>query len=137
MSLKPLAIPLMESGKALARGGEFIVDATSQEYQIYGGALSACGASIRNAGDSIAQAAASCRFKTGVELVIDELREAGTCLVEAEGKMRQAVEEADVVLKEEEIMKKMERGELILPMEFGRYLGTFKCYYKYRNQFVS
>ena len=37
--------------------------------------LLATGANIRNCGDCIAQAAASCRFKTAAELVIDELRE--------------------------------------------------------------
>ena len=42
---------------------------------MYGGSLSAAGASIRNCGDCVAQAAASCRFKTAAELVIDELRE--------------------------------------------------------------
>ena len=69
----------------------------SFEYlDLYGGALSAAGAGIRNAGDCIAQAAASCRFKTGTELVIDELREAGTCLDEASGKLEQAIEEAEV-----------------------------------------
>jgi len=63
---------------------------------LYGGALSAVGAQIRNSGDCIAQAAASCRFKTGTELVIDELREAGTCLKEGYAKMSQATEEAKV-----------------------------------------
>ena len=51
---------------------------------------------MRNAGDCIAQAAASCRFKTGTELVIDELREAATCLQEATVKLNLAVEEAEV-----------------------------------------
>jgi hypothetical protein len=62
--------------------------------QIYGGGLSAAGAQIRNSGDCIAQAAASCRFKTGTELVIDELREAATCLQEATSKITLAKEEA-------------------------------------------
>lgn len=53
------------------------------------------GAQIRNAGDCIAQAAASCRFKTGTELVTDELREAATCLGEASDKLRLAVDEAN------------------------------------------
>lgn len=93
MSLKPAAVPLMDAGKALARSGELLIDATSS-LDIYGGGLSAAGAQIRNAGDCVAQAAASCRFKTAVELVIDELREAATCLDEATGKMKLAVEEA-------------------------------------------
>lgn len=42
----------------------------------------------------MAQAAASCRFKTGLELVVDELREAATCLDEACTKLKAAVEEA-------------------------------------------
>ena len=50
---------------------------------------------MRNAGDCIAQAAASCRFKTGTELVIDELREAATCLQEGVVKLKLAVEEAE------------------------------------------
>ena len=94
-SLKPAAIPLMDAGKAFARSGEFLIDLTTAE-DLYGGALSAVGAQIRNAGDCIAQAAASCRFKTGTELVIDELREAGTCLQEGVEKLKLAVEEAVV-----------------------------------------
>mmetsp|Transcript_5120 Transcript_5120/g.9402 ORF Transcript_5120/g.9402 Transcript_5120/m.9402 type:complete len:235 (+) Transcript_5120:90-794(+) len=96
MSLKPAAIPLMDAGKALARSGELLVDSTNKEpLNNYGGGLSAAGAMIRNAGDCIAQAAASCRFKTGTELVTDELREAATCLEEATSKLRLAVEEAN------------------------------------------
>jgi hypothetical protein len=86
---------MMDAGKALARSGELLVELTS-ELGLYGGALSAAGAQIRNSGDCLAQAAASCRFKTGVELVCDELREGATCLAEATGKLRQAVEEARV-----------------------------------------
>mmetsp|Transcript_20874 Transcript_20874/g.29006 ORF Transcript_20874/g.29006 Transcript_20874/m.29006 type:complete len:260 (-) Transcript_20874:102-881(-) len=93
MSLKPAAMPLMDSGKALARSGEFMVDLTNG-LDLYGGALSASGAFVRNAGDCVAQAAASCRFKTAAELVCDELREAATCLAEATGKLELAVEEA-------------------------------------------
>mmetsp|Transcript_26603 Transcript_26603/g.37470 ORF Transcript_26603/g.37470 Transcript_26603/m.37470 type:complete len:253 (+) Transcript_26603:113-871(+) len=93
MSLKPAAIPLMDSGKALARSGEFMVDMTNG-FELYGGALSASGAFVRNAGDCVAQAAASCRFKTAAELVCDELREAATCLSEATEKLELAVEEA-------------------------------------------
>ena len=61
---------------------------------LYGGAWSAAGAQISHAGDSVAQAAASCRFKTGAELVCDELREAGTCLSEGAQKLQVAKEEA-------------------------------------------
>ena len=95
MSLKPAAVPLMDAGKALARSGELLIEVTEKELNNYGGGLSAAGAQIRNAGDCIAQAAASCRFKTGTELVTDELREAATCLQEASSKMRLAVEEAN------------------------------------------
>lgn len=95
MSLKPAAAPLMDSGKALARSGELIIELT-QAMDLYGGGLSAAGAQIRNAGDSIAQAAASCRFKTGLELVVDELREAGTCFSEAVSKLELAAQEAKV-----------------------------------------
>lgn len=84
----------MDSGKALARSGELLVDLTT-ELDLYGGALSAAGAFIRNSGDCVAQAAASCRFKTPGELVCDELGEAATCLLEATGKMEQAIEEAE------------------------------------------
>ena len=94
MSLKPAALPLMDSGKALARSGELLVDLTTS-LDLYGGALSSAGAFIRNGGDCVAQAAASCRFKTGAELVCDELREAATCLTEATVKMQQAIEEAE------------------------------------------
>jgi hypothetical protein len=85
----------MDSGKAFARSGEFLIDVTS-EIEIYGGALSAVGALIRNSGDAIAQAAASCRFKTALELVCDELRESAACLAEATTKLKQAVEEANM-----------------------------------------
>lgn len=93
MSLKPAAIPLMDSGKALARSGEFLIDVTTG-LELYGGGLSAAGAAIRNAGDCVAQAAASCRFKTAGELVCDELREAATCLIEGTDKLKLAVDEA-------------------------------------------
>ena len=93
-SLKPAAMPLMDSGKALARSGELLIDLTSSSLDLYGGSLSAAGAQIRNAGDCIAQAAASMRFKTGRELVYDEIREAATCLTEATDKLQQAIEEA-------------------------------------------
>ena len=85
----------MDSGKALARSGELLIDLTTA-LGLYGGALSASGAQIRNAGDCLAQAAASMRFKTGAELVVDELREAATCLTEAVVKLRLAVEEAEI-----------------------------------------
>jgi hypothetical protein len=93
LSLKPASTPLMDSGKALARSGELLIDMT-QNLNLYGGGLSAVGAQIRNAGDCLAQAAASCRFKTGKELVLDELREAATCLQEASVKCKLATEEA-------------------------------------------
>lgn len=92
-SLKPAAVPMMDSGKALARSGELLIDVT-KTLDLYGGGLSAAGAEIRNAGDSVAQAAASARFKTGMELVIDELRESGTCLLAAADKLCRALEEA-------------------------------------------
>ena len=95
MSLKPAAIPMMDSGKALARSGELLVELTDA-MGLYGGALSAAGAQIRNSGDCVAQAAASCRFKTAAELVCDELREGATCLTEATAKLNQAIEEAHV-----------------------------------------
>eukprot|EP00559_Dactyliosolen_fragilissimus_P001149 CAMPEP_0184863846 /NCGR_PEP_ID=MMETSP0580-20130426/12786_1 /TAXON_ID=1118495 /ORGANISM="Dactyliosolen fragilissimus" /LENGTH=204 /DNA_ID=CAMNT_0027362417 /DNA_START=143 /DNA_END=757 /DNA_ORIENTATION=+ len=94
MSLKPAAVPLLDSGKALARSGELLIDLTSK-LDLYGGGLSACGANIRNAGDCVAQAAASCRFKTASELVCDELREAATCLLEGKTKLEAALEEAN------------------------------------------
>uniref|UniRef100_A0A7S4QHV9 Pectinesterase inhibitor domain-containing protein n=1 Tax=Ditylum brightwellii TaxID=49249 RepID=A0A7S4QHV9_9STRA len=94
-SLKPAAIPLMDSGKALARSGEILIDYTST-LNLYGGGLSAAGANIRNCGDAVAQAAASCRFKTGAELVCDELRNGGDSLKEAVDKLKLAVEECMV-----------------------------------------
>ena len=93
-SLKPAAGPLMDAGKALARSGELLIDVTTA-LDLYGGALSATGAQVRNAGDALAQAAASLRFATALELVTDELREAGTCLQEASDKCTLAVAEAE------------------------------------------
>lgn len=96
-SLKPAAQPLLDCGKALARSGELLIDATSSpSLDIYGGGLSAAGANIRNAGDCIAQAAASCRFKTGAELVCDEMREGATCLIEAVDHLKKAANDAQV-----------------------------------------
>jgi hypothetical protein len=92
-SLKSAAIPLLDAGKALARAGELLIDITT-ELNLYGGALSAVGAGMRNAGDNIAQAAASCRFKTANELVIDELREAALALSESTSKLQLAIDEA-------------------------------------------
>lgn len=108
----------MDSGKALARCGELLIDLTTS-LNLYGGALSAVGANIRNAGDCVAQAAASCRFKTGTELVCDELREAATCLTEAATKLNEAVAEA------------VEDGQ----PDFGKRIGTYRlssivyCYF--------
>jgi len=94
-SLKPAAIPLLASGKALARSGELLIEVTTN-LDLYGGALSAAGANIRNSGDAVAQAAASCRFKTAAELVCDELREGATCLLEGVDKCQAAIGEAEV-----------------------------------------
>ena len=94
VSLKSAAIPLLDAGKAFARTGELIIDMTTA-MGLYGGALSSAGANIRNAGDNIAQAAASCRFKTAHELVIDEIREASSALLECSNKLQQAVDEAN------------------------------------------
>lgn len=94
----------MDSGKALARSGELLIDFT-KALNLYGGALSSAGAQIRNAGDALAQAGASSRFKTGAEIVIDELREAAACLAEATDKLQLATEEAqadqDLLLQEQ------------------------------------
>eukprot|EP01082_Thalassiosira_pseudonana_P005600 g5191.t1 g5191 contig19:134970-135998(+) len=94
-SLKPAAVPLMDSGKARARSGELLIDVTTS-LNLYGGSLSAAGASIRNSGNCLAQAAASCRFKTAAELVIDELREGADCLREGSDKLSLAVKESEV-----------------------------------------
>lgn len=85
----------MDSGKALARSGELLIDVTSS-LDLYGGGLSAAGANIRNCGDCLAQAGASCRMKTATELVIDELREGADCLREGYGKLNRAIEECQV-----------------------------------------
>ncbi len=96
-SLKPAAVPLMDSGKAMARSGELLIDATSTPtIDSYGGGLSGAGANLRNAGDCVAQAAASCRFKTASELVCDEMREAATCLIEAVDLLKKGVDDANV-----------------------------------------
>uniref|UniRef100_A0A7S2W5S9 Uncharacterized protein n=1 Tax=Eucampia antarctica TaxID=49252 RepID=A0A7S2W5S9_9STRA len=102
-SLKPAASPLLNSGKAIARSGELLIDLTTT-LDLYGGGLSSAGATIRNAGDHIAQAAASCRFKTGTELVCDEIRESATCLLEASQEhfkkaLTEAVADKDVTLE--------------------------------------
>ena len=102
----------MSSGKALARSGELLIDLTSA-LSLYGGSLSASGACIRNCGDCLAQAAASCRFKTAVELVIDELREGADCLNEGVDKLLLAVEES-AVDGDTELMIRIEN--MVVPM---------------------
>lgn len=116
-SLKPAAVPLMDAGKALARSGELLIDATSNEkLDIYGGGLSATGANIRNSGDCIAQAAASCRFKTAAELVSDELRESATCFLECvENHLLKAIDDAEV--DEMTGLKKILREEMLPSMK--------------------
>lgn len=93
-SLKPAALLLMNAGKALAQSGERIIDYTTKR-DLYGGAMSAAGAQIRNAGDTVALAAAAMRHKTATELVFDELRESATCLDEASRQLVRAVQEAE------------------------------------------
>lgn len=112
--LKPAAVPLMDAGKAVARSGELIIELTTAE-NMYGGALSAAGAQVRNAGDCLAQAAASCRFKTGSELVTDELREAATCLQEAVSKMEMGAQEA-LVDNRNEMAASMGKNILVVCM---------------------
>lgn len=92
VTLKPAAEPLMAAGNRLAALGETWIDLT-RDTKVYGGALSSAGANVRNAGDHVAQAAASCRFKTGTELVAEELREAGTALDAAADFLEQAVDD--------------------------------------------
>ena len=94
-TVHPSPFRLISSGKALARSGELLIDLTTT-LSLYGGSLSATGACIRNCGDCLAQAAASCRFKTAVELVIDELREGADCLREGGEKLGSAVKESEV-----------------------------------------
>mmetsp|Transcript_26972 Transcript_26972/g.30851 ORF Transcript_26972/g.30851 Transcript_26972/m.30851 type:complete len:277 (+) Transcript_26972:141-971(+) len=115
-SLKPAALQILDSGKALARSGELLIEYTSKSnYNLYGGGLSAAGASIRTAGDCIAQAGASMRFKTASEIVIDEFREAGTCLLEgSKNHLVKGVDDADV---DKNIQLKDQIGFLIEFME--------------------
>lgn len=77
------------------RSGEVLIELTTN-LDIYGGALSASGACIRNCGDALAQAGASARMKTGLEIVIDELREGADCLKEGSVKLTSAVDESNV-----------------------------------------
>ena len=73
--LRPVSEPLMKAGKSLGLAGEALVSITEKEpLACYGGALSAAGASLRNAGDCLAQCGATCRNKFGAEIAGDELR---------------------------------------------------------------
>ena len=79
----------MTGGASLAKAGERIVSITERPpLECYGGALSAFGASLRNAGDSLAQSGATCKNKFGMEIAGDEAREAAVCLEEAAVKIR-------------------------------------------------
>jgi len=94
-SLRSAVEPLMDAGKALVQSGEFLIDLTTAE-GLYGGTLLAAGAQICNAGDCITQATASCCFKMGTELVVDELHKAAICLQEATIKVQRTMEVAQV-----------------------------------------
>lgn len=104
-SFKPAAEPLMTAGKSLASMGEDIIaysSITSTNNNDDGSndatialLYAAIGADLRSAGDCLAQAAASCRFKTAQELVTDELREAGQCLQDAATKLVRTVDDDD------------------------------------------
>lgn len=73
--LRPVSEPLMKAGKSLGLAGEALVSLTEKEpLACYGGALSGCGASLRNAGDCLAQCGATCRNKFGSEIAGDEMR---------------------------------------------------------------
>ena len=118
--MKPAAIPMMDAGKAFARSGELLIDAATNEMDDleYGSPLANAGASFRNAGDHMAQAAASCRFKTGLELVSDELRESAWCLVDAATKIEQ---QADLVRTEDS-------DEFVAALgEFGTFICIYIC----------
>ncbi|GMH82818.1 hypothetical protein TL16_g09390 [Triparma laevis f. inornata] len=94
LSLRPLSVPVMTGGASLAKAGERIVSITERPpLECYGGALSACGASLRNAGDCMGQCGATCKNKFGMEIAGDEAREAAVCLDEATAKMRTWIEE--------------------------------------------
>jgi hypothetical protein len=89
-SLKTAAAPLMAAGQCLARLGEDWIESTRGDTKAYyGGPFANAGANIRNAGDHLGQAAASCRFKTGTELIAEELREAATALTAAADYLQQ------------------------------------------------
>ncbi|GMH91052.1 hypothetical protein TrVE_jg5023 [Triparma verrucosa] len=93
LSLRPLSLPVMTGGASLAKAGERIVSITERPpLECYGGALSAFGASLRNAGDSLAQSGATCKNKFGMEIAGDEAREAAVCLEEAAVKIRAWIE---------------------------------------------
>jgi hypothetical protein len=89
-SLKTAAAPLMAAGQCLARMGEEWIESTRGDTKAYyGGPFANAGANVRNAGDHVSQAAASCRFKTGTELIAEELREAATALAAAADYLQQ------------------------------------------------
>ena len=111
VSMKPAALPMMDAGKAFARSGEFLIDVTN-EIDAYGGPLANAAASMRNAGDHIAQAAASCRFKTGMELVCDELRESAWCLDDATKKLKQSTRDAEAD-NDDELAKVLGKNSLL------------------------
>ncbi|GMI08479.1 hypothetical protein TrRE_jg6046 [Triparma retinervis] len=74
---------MMEGGGVLAKAGETLVTITeSIPFECYGGALSAAGASLRNAGDCLSQSGANARNKFAAEMCADECREGAVCLEE-------------------------------------------------------
>jgi hypothetical protein len=51
----------------------------------------ACGVQLRNAGDALAQAAATGRFAYGMEMTCNELRESASCFRSATNLLQQAI----------------------------------------------
>jgi hypothetical protein len=123
-SFKSAAEPLLVAGKQLARWGETWIDET-RDTKLYGGPLSSAGANIRNAGDHVAQAAASCRFKTGTELIADELREAGTAMDAAADCLQQFVDNDKTDQKKED-RSSVTIGETTKMLLGGLPVGTYR-----------
>jgi len=116
-TLKMYSEPLLTAGKKIALAGEKILALTKErEADYWGGGLSLCGANIRNAGDSIAQAGASCKNKWGKELVVDEMRESAVCLKEA----AEMIRKHQLVGGEEDVLKTMNGSTIATVLgEFG------------------
>lgn len=148
---KPAALPLMEAGKAMATAGEMWVDLISSTdfansfFGSGGGgdnnninnnnnkALYACGVQLRNAGDALAQAAATGRFAYGMEMTSNELRESASCFQSATNLLQQAVTARNTASQQDNLLNNPSSDEFV---QWNQIMGTLRLIVRYYVAFL-